>query len=102
MPVYRYLDLSTSHLDQREALELTSSYPYGDLDHHPRVIAHEYGAWVNVPDLDGSWDADDTAALERTRPNLAACIAKARSLDCAWINFDADASTDDTLPTFEW
>jgi hypothetical protein len=102
MPVYRYLDLSTAHLTEREANELSLAYSFGDLDHSPRVIPHDYGAWVNVPDLDGAWDEQDTAALEKSRPNFAACIARARKLGCNWINFDADAEQDSDLPTFEW
>jgi hypothetical protein len=43
-----------------------------------------------------------TSSLAATRPNLAACIAKAREYDCAWINFDRDAETDATLSTYEW
>jgi hypothetical protein len=102
MPVYRYLDLSTSHLTEREAEELGFPFSFGDLDHSPRVVSHEYGAWVNVPEADGSWTLKDNAALHKTRPNLAACIARARVLDCNWINFDADAEQDSDLPTFEW
>jgi hypothetical protein len=102
MPVYRYLDLSTSHLSEREMQELLSPWALGDLDHSPRVIGHDYGSWVNVPALDGSWSEKDTAALERTRPNLAVCIARARALDCTWINFDADADAEPGLPTFDW
>lgn len=102
MPVLRYLDLSTAHLTQREADELSSAFSFGDLDHSPRVIPHEYGAWVHVPALDEATDLEDHAALARTRPNLAACIAKAREYDCTWINFDRDADEDATLPTYEW
>lgn len=103
MPVQRYLDLSTAHLTRREADDLESAFSFGDVDgHSPRVIPHEYGAWVNVPAIDETTDLEDHAALAKTRPNLAACISKAREYDCAWINFDRDAGTDATLPTYVW
>jgi hypothetical protein len=102
MSVHRYLDLSTSHLTEAEMVELSSAYSFGDLDSSPRVIPHEYGAWVNVPAIDEDTDLKAHAALAVDRPNLAACIAKARELECNWINFDADAEKDAALPTFEW
>jgi hypothetical protein len=91
MPVHRYLDLSTSHLTRIE-----------NRDGLPRVIPHEYGAWVHASTITEDSDLEDHTALAKTRPNLAACIAKAREYDCYWINFDADAEQDDSLPTFEW
>jgi hypothetical protein len=100
MPVYRYLDLSTAHLTEAEDAELRSRL--ADLEHSPRVIVHDYGYWINVPDLDGSWDAEDTVALHKALPNLASCIDRARSYGCTWINFDRDAGQDATLPTFDW
>jgi hypothetical protein len=102
MPVYKYLDLSTGHLTRNEGVELSSAYPYGDLDHSPRVIVHDYGAWVNVPDLDGSWDAEDQEALRSSRPNLADVIDHARELGCTWINFDRDAEPEEGLPVHDW
>jgi hypothetical protein len=101
MPVLRYLDLSTAHLTEAESVELSSAYGFGDLDHSPRVVQHEYGAWVNVPTIDETTDEQDAAALAATRPNLAACIDRARTLSCTWINFDQDADTEPGLPTFE-
>lgn len=105
MPVYRYLDLSTAHLTEREMNELSSPFSFGDLDNSPRVIVHEYGAWVNVPhhvEDGGSWTEEDTESLRTSRPNLLACIARAHDLDCSWINFDADAAIETDLPTFDW
>jgi hypothetical protein len=106
MPVLRYLDLSTAHLTQREAEEVcggpSGQYVMGDLDHSPRLIQHEYGAWVHVPAIDETTDEQDHAALAATRPNLAACIVRARELGCTWINFDQDADTEPGLPTFDW
>jgi hypothetical protein len=103
VPVFRYLDLSTSHLTERESREINSAYAFCDLEHSPRVIPHDYGAWVNAQEkYFGSWSDEDEAALVRTRPNLAACIAKAREHDCYWINFDEAAGVEHDLPVFEW
>lgn len=106
MPVLRYLDLSTSHLTEAECDELGGVYIMGDLDQSPRVVSHDYGAWVNVPDVDSApeWAPGGKAeeALKASRPNLAACIVRARELDCTWINFDQAANNDETLPTLDW
>jgi hypothetical protein len=110
MPVYRYLDLSIEHLTEREADELCGSgptgvYVMGDLDHSPRVIAHESGAWVQLPAREcegGDWGDLDAETLLSTRPNLALCFERAWELDCNWINFDQDAERDPDLPTFDW
>lgn len=106
MPVYRYLDLSTGHLIEKEANELVGGhcapFAFTDLKHPPRVVAHDYGAWVNVPTLGGAWSEEDVSAFEKSRPGFAACFARARELGCNWINFDQDADQDDVLPTYEW
>jgi hypothetical protein len=38
----------------------------------------------------------------RPGPTYPPGISKARAERCSWINFDADAEQDDSLPTFEW
>lgn len=98
MPVYRYLDISTACLTEREMNAVTDRL--AELEHEsPRVIVHDYGAWVNVPP-----DPTGAATLELTGkyPNLGACLARARQFDCLWINFDADADHDEELPSYEW
>lgn len=102
MPVYRYLDLSTAHLtrEEAEALSECKDSAYDLRTPLPRVIAHAYGAWMNVPDLEaGDEDADERRA---EYPNVQAAIERARSYDCTWINFDRDADCDADLPTYEW
>jgi hypothetical protein len=100
MPVYRYLDISTACLTEREMNAVNDRL--SELEHEsPRVIVHEYGAWVNVPPQE--WrSADSARELSEKYPNLASCIARAREFDCLWINFDRDANPDDALPTHEW
>lgn len=100
MPVYRYLDLSPSHITGAEYAAIEERL--SDLEcESPRVITHEFGAWVNVYELDA---VDDDAPIELAEryPNLAACLDKARELDCNWINFDQDASCHEGLPTVDW
>lgn len=98
MPVFRYLDLSTAHLTEAEMCAVEADFPALD-DAGPRVIVHEYGAWVNV--------ASDPEAVEppdfaEHYPNVIACLRRARELDCEWINFDRDAQADEALPTYNW
>lgn len=98
MPVYRYFDISTACLTEREMHAVNGRL--AELEHNsPRVIVHEYGAWVHVPP---DQTAEAAAELAATYPNLDACIARAREFDCLWINFDADADHDAALPTYEW
>lgn len=97
-PVFQYLDLSTGHLTEAEMNVVNARFA-GDDDDTPRVIAHEYGAWVNVQQVGTTYDEATFAA---NYPNIAACINRARELDCNWINFDQDAGYDGALPTYEW
>lgn len=98
-PVYRYLDLCTAHLTEAE-MEAVNRRLADFEEPTPRVIPHEYGAWVNVlinPEL-----ALINAELRERCPNLVVCIDRARELDCLWINFDQDASLHDGLRAFDW
>lgn len=95
MPVFKYLDLSTAHVTEPEMEAINERLAAID-EATPRVIPHDYGAWVNV------MEGEDEPALIERYPNLAACLDKARERDCKWINFDQDADTHDGLPTFDW
>lgn len=96
MAIYNYLDLSTGHITEREARELDST---GDgLLCGSRVIPHDYGAWVHVPEP----DAEDDAERREAYPNLQNCIEHARKHGAMWINFDQDGDKEDELPSFEW
>lgn len=98
--VMRFLDLSTSHLTAREWHE-TITENFTDLDDSgPRVIRHSYGAWVNV--LDPAEHEEMHEQIVAHYPNVAACLARARSYGCSWINFDQDAGHEPGLPTFDW
>jgi sugar phosphate isomerase/epimerase len=109
MPVFHYLDLSTSHLTEEEVeeLEAREQRPWyekakpGD----PIVRSHPFGMWVHVPvgqEGQDEYEDGDAEARRRRFPNLQRAIELARSLDCDWINFDADADQHEELPTYEW
>jgi len=99
MTVLSYLDITTAHLTAAEMAAVSGNF--AELDElTPRVIVHDYGAWVNVPDLDTAPDGDD--AVAERYPNVGACLKRARELGCSWINFDRDARHDDVLPIYEW
>ena len=103
MPVFHYLDLSTAHLTEAEMHAVTARLV--ELDNEsPRVIVHDYGAWVNVWEAAhlASEHAESTAEIATRYPNLSACLEVARYLDCNWINFDRDADTHEGLPTYDW
>ena len=102
MPVYQYLDLSTAHVTHDEWQAITDGLI--DLEDGPRVIKHDYGAWVNVPDVDpaGPLSADDQLDLAVQYPNLDRCLTRAREQGCNWMNFDQDAAEEPDLPRFEW
>lgn len=97
MSVYGYLDLSTGHLPEAEFDAVAANLPDRD-DSGPRIIPHEYGAWVNVP---SGWEEQEWRELAEHYPNLAACLEHATRLNCQWINFDQDGDHAD-LPRFSW
>ena len=93
-----FIDLSTSVLPQEEMQALLAA--------PPRVIDHEYGAWVNVPPQEAD---DDVLSTQNGRgewaefPHLLSVLLFARSMGADWVNFDADgADTIDGYPTFDW
>lgn len=98
--VRRFLDLSTAHLPAQMLAELDREgvdtvRALGDA-----AIAYRttYGALMWVPN-----DPDAAAAEADTPPDaIVLGIQKlARSLDCDYVLFDADASKVDELPVFE-
>jgi hypothetical protein len=93
--IYKYLDLTTAHLPEEEMQQIATA--------PPRVIPHEYGAWVNVQH-DDTDEVDEQFTEDGTFPVLAAIVKYARELDddINWINFDRDGEPIDGLPTFDW
>jgi hypothetical protein len=97
-PVYTYLDLSTAHTrpDELETLLAITSGARG-----PRTIAHDWGAWVNVPCDDDSGAMDTLEQIRERCPDIVRCLRYARGLGCTWINFDADADVVEALAQFD-
>lgn len=100
MPIYKYLDLSTGHLSEYEMEAVMANL--ADLpEAGPRVIPHDYGAWVNVEEP--TEDSEERDAMIAGRyPSLWKCFQFARAFDCNWINFDQDAEFEEGLPTHDW
>lgn len=97
MPVFKYLDLSTSHVTEEESVAIDQAFPALD-DIGPRMIRHDYGWWVNVqPEF-----LEDHPDFGEHYPNVAACINHAIDEGCNWINFDQDAATHEGLPVHDW
>ena len=88
--VCKYLDLSTGHLTEaeREGPAIIDNF---------KAIDHGYGWRVWVPAADDPHLAENAAQF----PNVLAAMNLARSLDCFWINFDADGEYVDELPVFD-
>jgi hypothetical protein len=98
-PVFKFLDLTTSHVTEAEMNALSAGF--SDFDEpHPRVVAHEYGAWLNVWEID-SWVEEEKVFAE-AYPNIGACLRRARELGCVWINFDQDGHFETDLRRYEW
>lgn len=88
--IYKYADLSTGHLPQTEMDNIAAA--------PPRVIEHEYGAWVNVLPVE---DEDEQEWDEF--PVLRCVLAWARGKGARWVNLDRDGDLiPDELPTWEW
>lgn len=86
-----FLDLSNSHLSEETCRELNS---------FEGVTAYKttYG-WLMYADEDADQELADDGDWP---PELLPIVKLARSNDCDYILFDADAATTDLLPTFDW
>lgn len=84
------LDLSTAHLSEETCTNLNS---------YEGVIASEttHGWLMYVPE-----DPDGLANEGQWPPELLPIVKLARANGCTYILFDADATTTDRLPTFDW
>lgn len=68
----------------------------------PRVIMHEYGAWVHVPPAEADSDPLDDEDWQDF-PHLQQVLRAARELGADWINLDTDGhDVLPGLPTFDW
>jgi len=92
--VRRFLDLSTAHLSQEavawlntQGQENSSRVPFSNA---PLVATHHVGWFMYAGHDDGYHDC------------LKPIIKHAMAIGCDYVNFDADASAIDVLPTFDW
>lgn len=90
MATYSYQDLSTGHLRREDLLLAEAGLVFA------RVVVHEFGAWVVVP------EEDDDEKRRTAAPSLQACIEFARETGSRWINFDRDGDREPQLPFYDW
>ena len=101
MGVEKFLDATTGHItyeDNRKLLDDPISFPC-------RVIPHEYGWWINVPEKK-LWIEEDPRA-DRIRDQgysegLISMLIFARDNCCRWVNLDCDGEFVEGLKTFDW
>ena len=97
--VRRFLDVSTCHVTAKDC-ELLSydSETHACGPQIASVVAHPYGYWL----IANSEDMESTLREHGYSENLIAVMRKARALDCAWINLDADGTEHPDLNRHEW
>jgi len=100
MGVQKYLDASTGHITFEDSQRLCA--------HHQslptRVIVHEYGWWINVPDKK-LWEEELIASQIQSQgysKDFLALILFAMKRECWWINLDCDGSYIAGLNSFDW
>lgn len=92
MAVRKFLDISTAHL-KPQTMELINQYLMSD----NTLIGH-YGAMVHVP------SEPDRNPNHAACPEILPILEMARTMDCDYVFFDADADIIEGLPDFseEW
>ena len=110
--VFNYLDLSTSHITLKDS-QILAEQSESESNHLAlspgvgfRIVNHEYGWWISVPNLK-EWE--ETEAEFKTdvidagfSPAFADMILHAMNLNCFWINLDKDGEELEGLETFVW
>ena len=91
MPIRRFLDLSTAHLQPADRLFLEFSANPGSLS-GVAAMAGTYGWFVY---------AHDDRCCEGISDALWAIFERARAVGCDYVLFDADAPVLEDLPVFE-
>lgn len=86
--------LSTGHLTQATMERLSQNSTIGLY-----VIAYDGGAFVFCSDASLLHGA---AGDDKAPDDLAACLRWAMDRGYEWIRFDADGSTVEALPTYQW
>ena len=100
MGIENFLDASTGHITYEDNLKLLNDH----LAFPTRVIPHEFGWWINVPDL-AEWNEHiliqdlDEQGYSQGFLNL---LKYAAMNGCWWINLDCDAYEVEGIDVFEW
>ena len=100
MGIEKFLDASTGHVTYEDSLKLLN-YP---ISLPCRVIPHEYGWWIKVPEKK-LWREDPRADWIREKgysEGLISMLIFANENDCWWVNLDCDAEFVEGLKSFEW
>ncbi len=87
MAIQKYLDVSTEHLTDRDVILL-------NCDHYKfpaRVIPHEYGWWISVPDKEIIHNRTRQMIKDGCSESFVELFIMASNSDCWWINLDMDA-----------
>lgn len=87
--IHNFLDISTAGLTQSDT-DLLNKIACDRDNNGPRVIAHEYGWWVNVS-TDLFHETMDECRVLGFSKSFLDTYAYAHRHGCWWINFDQDA-----------
>jgi len=93
--VFKVLDISTGHMEQRDAELLDKWHSSGSLLIPPTYVLAEYGYLVYCR---GPREAETNELSQAVQTIL----AWARSLGCDYVRFDRDGRQYDGLPIFDW
>lgn len=100
MSIEKFLDASTGHITYEDSLKL--------LDDHEafpsRVIPHQFGWWINVPDWAEWSELEVVLSLYRKgySQGMLNLLKYAAVNGCWWVNLDCDAYAVEGLDVFEW
>ena len=87
MAIQKYLDASTAQLSDEDVLLLNSEH----YKFPARVIAHEYGWWISVPDQEIISDRTIQMKKDGCSSPFVKLFLIASNAGCWWINLDMDA-----------
>jgi hypothetical protein len=98
--VYRYFDVSTGHIQEKD-MRLLDYDGRPRLEHGIIAVSHDFGAWVHLMD-----DAHDLDYLNVRAGGFSDQFVKmleeARKRGCEWINIDQDGFVHAELERCEW
>ncbi len=87
MAIQNYLDASTAHITDRDVILLKCEH----YKFPSRIIAHEYGWWISVPDKESIQESTRQMLKDGCSSSFVELFIIASNSDCWWINLDMDA-----------